>query len=169
MLLRDVAAGDLPAYVAMRCDPVMMAGLGGPQDPASMPAKVGADVVDVLLDRAWVSMIVPDPRDVSVVAGGVVLWRHEHPGGDISEIGWMVLPGFQGRGLATAGVRALLQRARSDGRWGDIHAFPGVGNTASNALCRRLGFVREATTTVEFGDRTLTSHHWRLQPPYLGA
>jgi RimJ/RimL family protein N-acetyltransferase len=169
VLLRDVATGDLSAYLAMRCDPVMMAGLGGPQDPASMPAKVGEHVVDVLLDRAWVAMIVPDPRDVSVVAGGVALWRHDHPGGDISEIGWMVLPGFQGRGLATSGVRAMIQRARSDGRWGAIHAFPAVTNAASNALCRGLGFVREAIETVEFGDRTLVSHHWRLEPPYLAS
>jgi hypothetical protein len=28
--LRDVTVDDVDAYVRMRCDPVMMAGLGGP-------------------------------------------------------------------------------------------------------------------------------------------
>lgn len=170
-MLRDVTSGDLQAYLAMRCDPAMMAGLGGPQDPGSMPAKVGADVVDVLLDRAWVAMIVPDAGDAASVAGGVALWRHDHQGSEISEIGWMVLPGYQGSGLATAAVRALLHRARTDGRWGDIHAFPGVTNTASNSLCRRLGFVQEATTVVTFGDRWLDCHHWRLaaDPPSVAG
>ena len=30
MRLRDVELGDVCAYVRMRCDPVMMAGLSGP-------------------------------------------------------------------------------------------------------------------------------------------
>ena len=30
MRLRDVELGDVAAYVRMRCDPVMMAELGGP-------------------------------------------------------------------------------------------------------------------------------------------
>ena len=30
MRLRDVELGDVCAYLRMRCDPVMMAGLGGP-------------------------------------------------------------------------------------------------------------------------------------------
>jgi RimJ/RimL family protein N-acetyltransferase len=100
MLLRDVVAGDLHAHVAMRCDPAMMAEPGGPQDPSSMSTKVGSDVVDVLLERAWVSMIVPDATAVAAVAGGVALWRHEHEGSEVSEIGWTVLPEHQGRGLA---------------------------------------------------------------------
>jgi hypothetical protein len=67
MLLRCVVTGDLAAYVAMRCDAAMLGELGGPQDPLSMPAMVGRDVVDVLLDRAWIAMIVPDAVDVGSV------------------------------------------------------------------------------------------------------
>jgi RimJ/RimL family protein N-acetyltransferase len=47
-----------------------------------------------------------------VVAGSVVLWSHEENDAPLSEIGWMVLPPFQGRGVAKAAVRRLLERAR---------------------------------------------------------
>jgi GNAT superfamily N-acetyltransferase len=36
----------------------------------------------------------------------------------------MVLPAFQGRGLGSDAVRAVLSKARSEGRWDVVHAFP---------------------------------------------
>jgi hypothetical protein len=39
MRLRDVEPGDVGAYVRMRCDPVMMAELGGPQPREGISAK----------------------------------------------------------------------------------------------------------------------------------
>lgn len=44
MWLRDVELGDLPAYLRMRCDPVMMAELGGPLPADGMAEKVRRDV-----------------------------------------------------------------------------------------------------------------------------
>ncbi|MGH2765208.1 MAG: GNAT family N-acetyltransferase [Actinomycetota bacterium] len=55
------------------------------------------------------SVIVPD-GELGGGAGTVCIWDHDWNGERISEIGWMVLPAFQGRGLATAAVRSILQR-----------------------------------------------------------
>jgi RimJ/RimL family protein N-acetyltransferase len=76
----------------------------------------------------------------------------------------MVLPEFQGRGLAKRAVRALLERARDDGRWGVVHAFPGVTNAASNALCRSVGFSLVGERDVTFADRLLRTNHWQIDP-----
>jgi RimJ/RimL family protein N-acetyltransferase len=207
-----VQPGDVAAYVAMRCDPVMMAELGGPLPRDGIEAKVAADVATVRSGAGWIMMIVPDPADPGTVAGSVVVWSHpadEEPppdpaadaagapptraaGGEptaaapengedgplavaspgaaavpvpqISEIGWMVLPAYQGRGLARRAVSRVLDLAAADGRWGTIHAFPGVTNAASNALCRSLGFTLVGTVTVDFQGRPLTCHHWRVDP-----
>jgi hypothetical protein len=43
MRLRDVELGDLGAYVRMRCDPVMMAELGGPLPREGVGEKVARD------------------------------------------------------------------------------------------------------------------------------
>jgi RimJ/RimL family protein N-acetyltransferase len=165
MQLRDVEPGDVDAYVRMRCDPAMMAELGGPLPRDGIPAKVDTDVRKTRADEYWVSMIVPDAAAPAVVAGTVALWSHDD--GDeagMSEIGWMVLPEFQGQGYAKRAVRALLERARDDGRWGVVHAFPGVTNAASNALCRSVGFSLVGERDVTFADRVLRTNHWRIDP-----
>jgi len=66
------------------------------------------------------------------------------------EIGWAVLPAFQGRGLATAATALALDRAREEGSRRFVHAYPSVDNPASNALCRRLGFELLGDDEFEF-------------------
>ncbi|MEW2622435.1 GNAT family N-acetyltransferase [Streptomyces sp. NPDC048106] len=164
MLLRDVSPDDVEAYVRMRCDPVMMAGLGGPLPRAGMADKVRRDAAEAAADGAWLKMIVPDPATPEVVAGTVTLWAHDTPAAPLSEIGWMVLPEFQGRGLAKRAVRALLERARDEDRWGVVHAFPAVANAPSNSICRSVGFRFLGETDTDFAGRILRTNHWALDP-----
>ncbi|MCC9305603.1 GNAT family N-acetyltransferase [Kitasatospora sp. RB6PN24] len=167
MRLRDVELRDLDAYLAMRCDPVMMAELGGPLPVEGMAAKLERDVSDVASGRAWIKMI-----DVAgSTAGTVALWSHQdspqdsHAGAGtggalISEIGWMVLPRYQGCGLAKSAVRELLDQAAADRRWGAVHAFPAVTNGPSNGICRATGFRLLGERRVEFAGRLIRSNHW---------
>ncbi|GAA1264933.1 hypothetical protein GCM10009665_62810 [Kitasatospora nipponensis] len=179
MYLRDVELGaeDLDAYLRMRCDPVMMAELGGPLPREGIAEKVERDVRTAASDAGWIKMIVLDRSEpaaagaaesgagtgaATVVAGSVVLWAHEEDGEPISEIGWMVLPEFQGRGVGRRAVAALLELARADGRWGRVHAFPGTSNAPSNGICRSLGFTLRESRSVLFADRLLETNHWTL-------
>ena len=98
--LRDVELGDVSAYVRMRCDPVMMAELGGPLPREGIKEKVARDVQAAAAGEAWIKMILPGGAARDAVAGSVALWSHDDGGEPITEIGWMVLPEFQGRGLA---------------------------------------------------------------------
>ena len=165
MELRDITMDDLWLYVEMATDPETMAELGGPLPRKGLEEKLRGIVADVRAGRTWYQTIVPDesdgvPEDAQGPAGTVCIWDHEWNGETISEIGWMVRPGYQGRGLASGAVRALLDRARSEGRWGVIHAFPGVTNGPSNAICRKLGFSRLEETDIEYAGRTLRCNHW---------
>ncbi len=74
MHLRDVELGDVDAYVRMRCDPVMMAELGGPRPREGIQEKVRSDVQDVASGAAWIKMIVPGEDTPDVVAGTVSLY-----------------------------------------------------------------------------------------------
>ena len=164
MQLRDVEPGDVDVYVRMRCDPVMMAGLGGPLPREGMADKVLRDVRSAAAGVDWIKMIVPDPAAPEVVAGSVTLWSHDRGDGPMSEIGWMVLPAFQGRGLAKRAVRALLEQARADSRWGLVHAFPAIDNGPSNGICRSVGFRCVGELQVDFAGRLLHSRHWVIDP-----
>jgi RimJ/RimL family protein N-acetyltransferase len=165
MRLRDVELGDLCAYVRMRCDPVMMAELGGPLPREGLADKVARDARDAAADTSWIKMIIPDESAPEVVAGSLSLWSHHVDGGDsYSEIGWMVLPEFQGRGIARTAVRELLKLAADRGRWGLVHAFPATGNGPSNGICRSLGFTLQGEQDVTFAGRVLRSNHWFIDP-----
>src|SRR6266536_2799835 len=75
--LRDVELGDADAYVRMRCDPVVMAELGGPLPREGIEDKVARDVRAAAAGTEWIKMIVPDEAAPAVVAGNVVLWSHD--------------------------------------------------------------------------------------------
>ena len=176
MRLRNVESvpGDVEAYVRMRCDPAMMSELGGPLPREGIEEKVARDAAEAAADRSWIKMIVPDEAAPGVVAGSVVLWSHDDSAHDdgahdegaepVSEIGWMVLPEFQGRGLAKRAVRMLLEQAREDRRWGPVHAFPSVTNGPSNGICRSLGFHLLGERDTEFAGQMLRTNDWVIDP-----
>ncbi|MFE4520138.1 GNAT family N-acetyltransferase [Kitasatospora sp. NPDC056783] len=170
MRLRDVRAGDVEAYVRMRCDPEMMAELGGPLPRDRVEARLRKDVAEVAADSSWIRMIVADGADGDEAAGAITLWSDEEDGETVSEIGWMVLPEHQGRGLAKAAVRLVLDAAAEDGRWGEVHANPGVTNGPSNGICRALGFRLLGERDLDFSDRVLRVNHWVVTPgEHLGS
>jgi RimJ/RimL family protein N-acetyltransferase len=141
--LRDVELGDVGAYVRMQCDPVMMAELGGPLPREGIDEKVARDVRSAAEGADWIKMIVPDEAAPDVVAGNVVMWSHdEDDGTSISEIGWMVLPEFQGRGLGKRAVRMLLELAAEDGRWGLVHFCGATAGSSTRPPWRRAASRR---------------------------
>jgi RimJ/RimL family protein N-acetyltransferase len=157
MELRRLARDDLAFYERVYTDPRMWTELGGVAEPGDMAAKLERDVTSVEADRDWVLVIVLDD---GVPAGTVSLWDHDWQGETIDEIGWMVLPEHQGRGLAGAAVAEALRRADAVGRWQQLHAFPATTNAASNALCRRHGFELRGPLDHTYRGRTLRVNHW---------
>ena len=100
-------------------------------------------------------------------AGTVSLWDHEWDGETIDEIGWMVLPEHQGRGLASTGVAEALRRADEAARWRVLHAFPATTNAPSNALCRKHGFALRGP--IDYTYRGAEPAREPLGARYVGA
>lgn len=159
--LRNIELGDLPLYEAIHCDPRMMEYLGGPLPREGLPEKLRRDVTSTEAGESWVLKIVLGD-EARTAAGTVCVWDKELEGETVTEIGWMVLPAFQGRGLGSEAVRTALCRARTERRWGVIHAFPPIANSASNAMCRTLGFSRIEEIDFIFRDRILRCDHWQI-------
>lgn len=161
MQLRDVEQGDVALYVRLRCDAAMTADLGGPRRPEDMPEKVARDVREAASGVAWNLMIMPDASSPHLVAGAINVYVGQ---ARRSEIGWMVLPEYQGRGLAKAAVRLVLERERVERRWGTLHAFTSSANVASNALCRSVPFVLLGEESCTFDGREYAVNHWTAYP-----
>ncbi|GLV55703.1 hypothetical protein KDH_25470 [Dictyobacter sp. S3.2.2.5] len=73
--------------------------------------------------------------------GSVGYWDTSHNGEDIYEAGWLVVPAFQGKGIASKATALAIAQARLDGKYRFLHAFPSVENQPSNAVCRKLGLT----------------------------
>jgi RimJ/RimL family protein N-acetyltransferase len=144
---------------ALELDPETMRELGGPADPDDMP-RVHRMRLETVARGEWYFVIVPEPTGPP--AGAIGIWESSFADEPIHEVGWMVLPEFQGRGVATEALRMIVERARSDQRYRRIHAFPGISNDPSNALCRRAGFTHVEEMEVRFRDRPLRVNHWEL-------
>ena len=158
MKLRDVTLDDLELWERLRCDPVMNAELGGPQPREEIPGKLAEDVAAVNTDTSWIVVVESDDGESM---GSVCIWSHDADP-PFSEVGWGVLPEFQGKGVGKRSVAALLERARADGRWGTVHAFPAVTNAPSNGICRSLGFTLVGPEDFEFRGTTLHCNHWQI-------
>lgn len=105
-------------------------------------------------DAVFLAMVLRGEPSTTEVATG-----HPHPDrviGDLMirlgsrehaqlEVGWVVHPGFQRRGLAAEGANALLDLAFGRLAAHRVYAHLDVRNAASARLCERLGMRHEAT------------------------
>ena len=80
----------------------------------------------------------------------------------VHETGWMLARRFHGRGLASAALALLLERARAEPRFERLHAWPGVTNPASNALCRKFDFELLGEEDGGYRAAKLRVNHWVL-------
>jgi RimJ/RimL family protein N-acetyltransferase len=82
--------------------------------------------------------------------GSIGYWHHDVAGEPAFETGWAVETAYQGRGFATAALRAVLADARTRDPGRAVYAFPRVANAASNAICRKAGFTLEGEAEFEY-------------------
>jgi RimJ/RimL family protein N-acetyltransferase len=96
-------------------------------------------------------------------AGSVGYWERDWQGTTVYEMGWRVLPEYQGRGVASAAIRLAAAHASAHGRHPFAHAYPKVVNAPSNAVCRKTGFVLLGEVDFEYPKGSLIrANDWRL-------
>ena len=146
---------DLPLLRRLVGDPAMMEHLGGPESEEKIVARQARYVP-------------AGSNQFRIVAGGeavgwVGYWERDWNGEKIREIGWAVLPAFQGRGIARAATEQAIALARAEDGPRGLHAFPSVDNPPSNQICRTLGFTLVEAHDLEFPPGSfMRCNDWRL-------
>jgi RimJ/RimL family protein N-acetyltransferase len=148
--------GDLPLLVALN-DPEMTRHVGGPESHEKVLERQSRYEKE-------------DSRQYKVVVGAggesvgwVGYWERPWRDQRVWEIGWAVVPSFQGRGVAGSATAQLIERARAEQEHRFVHAFPRVENVPSNGICRKLGFTLLGEIDFEArGGGTARCNDWRL-------
>jgi RimJ/RimL family protein N-acetyltransferase len=151
--------GDLPLLERLMGDPRMTEHLGGPESPEQVRER-----------QARYERLEPGDRMLKIVdveggagVGSVGYWTKAWRGRQVYEVGWMVVPEFQGRGIAVAATAQAIELAREDDLHRFMHAFPHIENAASNAICRKLGFELLDACEFEYPEgHWMTCNDWRL-------
>src|SRR5262249_17506860 len=104
---------DLPLLQELIGTPEMARYVGGPESPEQVLQR----------HRRYVAIVEansPKARTYKLVlnageeVGWVGYWETTWQGEPIYEIGWSVIPAFQGRGIATEGTAAAVRKAASE-------------------------------------------------------
>jgi RimJ/RimL family protein N-acetyltransferase len=151
-------ADDLPLLERLMGDPRMTEHLGGPESPdrlrkrqARYACLEGGDRMFKIVDAASGAGI-----------GSVGYWTKDWRDENVYEVGWMVVPESQGRGVAAVATAQAIELAKRDDGHRFMHAFPNIDNAPSNAICRKLGFELIEACEFEFPKgHVMTSNDWR--------
>ena len=161
VLLQPWSDEDLPLIQKLMGDPNVMAYLGGPETLEQIQSRhqryvhLSEDGIDHMFRISWG----PNAEPVGKIGYWKKNWRDQF----VYEMGWMVLPAYQGHGIATNAGQEIIRMARSENRFRFIHAFPAVANIASNTICRKLGFALLEECQFEYPPgHIMTVNDWQL-------
>ncbi len=155
--LEPWGAGDLPLLEKLLGDPAMMVHLGGPESHEKLVER------QARYEPAGSGQFKIVVESTGEAVGWVGYWERTWLDQQVFEIGWSVLPAFQGRGLATIATVQAIDLARSERKHRFVHAFPSVDNPPSNAICRKVGFTQLDAHEFEFPPGNLMRcNDWQL-------
>lgn len=161
-LLEPWSEGDLLLLEQLLGDPAMMAHLGGPESQEQIARRhrryihFSEDGTDHMFKVVWGS----NREGV----GSVGYWKKNWRDRLVYEMGWLVLPAYQERGIATQAAAAVIEHARRNPGYQFMHAFPSVDNASSNAICRKLGFTLVEECQFEYpAGHSMTVNDWHLE------
>ncbi|WP_029192540.1 GNAT family N-acetyltransferase [Paenibacillus harenae] len=141
--------------------PEMTVHFGGPETEGKILArhKRYYEIAQKGTGRMFKILLLPDLE----VVGSVGYWDQIWQGESVYEVGWSVLPAFQGRGIATVATSKAIASIHSEKKHRFIHAYPKINNPASNAICRKLGFSFIGECDFEYPIGTIIRcNNWKL-------
>jgi RimJ/RimL family protein N-acetyltransferase len=154
---------DLALLEQLMGDASMTEHLGGPESPEKIVER--QERYERLPGSGKGEMFKIVEAATGERVGSVGYWDRESSEGQVYETGWMVLPAFQGRGVATSATAQVIERARVERKHRFLYAYPSVDNAPSNTICRKLGFTLIGVSEYEYpkdSGNIMRCNDWRL-------
>ncbi len=139
---------DLSLLERLMGDPAMTEHLGGPESSEKIRKRHARYCQDSISGKDPMFAVVLEPGNIAV--GSIGYWEKEWQGQSVWETGWSILPEFQGNDIASRATALVVERARKEGKYRFLHAYPSTDNAASNAICRKAGFIFQGVFDFEY-------------------
>ncbi|MET3194960.1 GNAT family N-acetyltransferase [Bacillus sp. OAE603] len=142
--------------------PNMMKYLGGPESNEHILSRHNLYLELGAQKKGQMFTIMIQP--LQLIVGSVGYWEKVWRNETIYEMGWNVLPEYQGNGIATLAVEKAMAILKRNSKHHFLHAFPSIHNFASNAVCRKLHFSLIGQCDFEYPrGRWMKSNNWRYK------
>jgi len=143
LLLRRVVNNDLKEVIALRSNPETMKYIPRPlvktdQDGLDHIAMIN-DKIEANIGINWAITLKDNPQLIGII--GHYRMKPEH---HRSEIGYMILPEFNGKGIVTEAIKAVVKYGFETMKLHSIEAVIDPENLASAKVLEKNGFVKEA-------------------------
>jgi ribosomal-protein-alanine N-acetyltransferase len=158
LYLRNISPDDAPTFLKMRSDPKVMRYIPRPLindiDGVLEHIKMISDKID---NNEAINWVIIEKCSGNTI--GVIGHYRIRPEDYRAEIGYMFLPEYAGKGYATEALREVVRYGFDDMDLNSVEGIIDPGNTASERVLQKNGFVKEAhiQENVYFNGRFLDS------------
>jgi len=143
LLLRRVAETDVPEIKALRGNPETMKFIPRPLVTTDDEALEHFKMIDEKIENNtginWAITIKGNSKLI-----GIIGHYRIQPENHRCEIGYMILPEYNGQGITTEAIKAVLEYGFEDLNMHSIEAVIDPDNVASERVLQKNGFVKEA-------------------------
>lgn len=143
LLLRRVSKNDLNEIIELRGNPETMKFIPRPLVKTEEDALNHFKMIDEKIEKNeginWAITVKENPKLI-----GIIGHYRIQPENHRCEIGYMILPQYNGQGIVTEAIKAVLEYGFEDMNMHSIEAVIDPDNIASERVLQKNGFVKEA-------------------------
>ena len=143
LLLRQITPDDVNEIFALRSNPETMKYIPRPlattKDDAMGHIKMIQDKIVSNEGINWAITEKGNPKMIGIIGHYRIRWEHFR-----SEIGYMLLPEHQGKGIITEAIQLLVDYGFNEMKMHSLEAIIVPENTASARVLEKNNFVKEA-------------------------
>ncbi|SFA88031.1 ribosomal-protein-alanine N-acetyltransferase [Flavobacterium swingsii] len=143
LLLRQITSNDVNEVFALRSNPETMKYIPRPlvttTDDAMDHIKMIQDKIEKNEGINWAITLKDNPKMIGIIGHYRIRWEHFR-----SEIGYMLLPEYQGKGIITEAIQLMLDYGFNEMKMHSLEAIIDPKNTASAKVLEKNDFVKEA-------------------------
>ncbi|WP_298140653.1 GNAT family N-acetyltransferase [Flavobacterium sp.] len=143
LLLRRLAATDVKEIRELRGNPETMKFIPRPLVTSDEEALAHFKLIDDKIESNeginWAITLKGNPKMI-----GIIGHYRIQPENHRCEIGYMILPQYNGQGITTEAIKAVLEYGFEDLNMHSIEAVIDPDNIASERVLQKNGFVKEA-------------------------